>query len=219
MFLELWVANLLFAYGWKWLKGSILVALVTASAVVLIGLAVSHHGLDAGSSLASLPVGVARVMFSFFAGVLLARIHRSRPGPRIPSWLIVVAFTGPLLFLPASLPSLPLELGLVILLFPTLVYLGAGATELHPWVGKHLGNASYAAYAIHIPLLAGATWLLARTHHSPGAATSTLFISGVVAAALMLDEYYDKQARRWLTKRFLRRVTEGRGSGSSAGAG
>ena len=45
--------------------------------------------------------------------------------------------------------------------FPVLIYFGAGAIERQPKIGKALGDASYAIYAIHRPLLTILLWPLA----------------------------------------------------------
>jgi peptidoglycan/LPS O-acetylase OafA/YrhL len=54
----------------------------------------------------------------------------------------------------------PYEVFVVLLVFPILIYFGAGAVERRPQIGRALGDASYAIYAVHRPLLTILLWPL-----------------------------------------------------------
>lgn len=74
------------------------------------------------------------------------------------------------------------------MLFPILIYLGASALERRPAVGAWLGDMSYAAYAIHHPLLGllktfggGAVALQGVPHQVVFVGVVSLLAAGVAA--------------------------------------
>jgi peptidoglycan/LPS O-acetylase OafA/YrhL len=154
LFFEFWIANLVFALFWRFLRGKLLWMLVGGSALLLLLLGLHFKTLDFGWTWHQFPGGVVRVCFSFFAGVAISRLHDVKPvRVKVPSSLCLVVF--------AAAMTMPLHgtwaniyaLAVVLVFFPTLIYLGAGATERNPRLGRALGDASYATYAIHRPLL------------------------------------------------------------------
>ena len=160
LFLELWVANLLYALCWRWLRPAALLGIVVIASGGLVFVAVHRHqGFDVGFNWSTITGGCFRVMLSFFVGVTLARLHRWRPAPiRIPSAALYLAL--PILF---SLPVTgrlvtPYQLFCISIGFPALIYLGASARERRSAIGIALGDASYAAYVIHWPLLEFIAW-------------------------------------------------------------
>lgn len=159
---EFWIANLSFAFLWRVLQGRVLWAFVAFCAAILSAGVMYAKSIDLGWNWHSAPGGLARVCFSFYAGVLLARIHaKSPPRIRVPSSACLLAFCL-LMVLPVSTFWKPV-VGLVsvFLFFPALIYWGAEAIEKYPAVGAAFGDASYALYAIHRPLLYLFVWLLA----------------------------------------------------------
>lgn len=168
LFFEFWVANVAFMMVRGSLNGKVLGALILICGVSLLIVEKLFYTSCVGFEWHSFAWGFPRVGFSFFCGVAIARLHRSRP-PRLklPSWVFV-------LILPALL-SLPLtggmahcyELACVFLLFPAIVYWGAEAVERHPWVGAALGDASYALYTVHYPLLVAASSVLSTLAMRP----------------------------------------------------
>jgi len=154
LFFELWVANLLLAVFWKRLSMRWIVAILVVSAIGLIAIEKFSYRLNMGYTWPTIGTGIARVGYSFFAGVLLAKLPRSwKPSFAIPSWLCLIVL--------AVLLALPLtdrlghiyELACVLVAFPALVFFGAGAIEKRPALGRFFGDISYSAYAIHYPLL------------------------------------------------------------------
>jgi peptidoglycan/LPS O-acetylase OafA/YrhL len=200
--LELYVANLLYAVAWKALKGSVLVLLVGGSAVALV--IAQHHyvNLSGGAGFDTWPEGVARVMASFFAGVLLARSYkRYKPSVRPPSWLILTALAA-LLFAPISgFLAQPYELFCVLVAFPTLIYFGAASQSRRPWLGAKLADASYGLYVIHMPMLYFIGMALGRAHLRPNPAIALVVLIGLTGLAYALDRLVDEPVRRWLTVR------------------
>jgi peptidoglycan/LPS O-acetylase OafA/YrhL len=199
--LEFYVANLLYAVCWKQLQGPVLILLVVASVVAL---AVAQHqyiNLSGGAGFDTWPEGLVRVMASFFGGVLLARLYKKRmPSLAAPSWLILVAVAG-LLFAPVSgMASRPYELFCVVIAFPGLIYLGASGKAHRPWLSARLGDASYALYVIHIPLLYFVGLFLAHTHIRPNPAIALTVLVMLTGLAYALDRLVDEPVRVWLTQ-------------------
>ncbi len=200
--LEFYVANLLYAVGWKTLKGPVLVGLVAAS-VGALAIAQHHYvNLSGGAGFDTWPEGLARVMASFFGGVLLARLYKSySPAFRAPAWLILAALAV-LLFAPISgALAQPYELVCVLIAFPALIYFGAAGKSRRPWFGERLGDASYALYVIHIPALYFIGLALAHTHVRPNPAITLGVLVSLVGLAYALHHLVDEPVGRWLAAR------------------
>jgi peptidoglycan/LPS O-acetylase OafA/YrhL len=168
LFFEFWVANLLFALFWRHLRGRLLALVVLISAAILGALGLYFGTMDFGWTWHQLPGGFARVCFSFFAGVALSRFHaRQTRHPAVPSWACLLVFTAVMLLPLQGFGKGPYEVAVVLLVFPALIYFGAGAIERRPQIGKALGDASYAIYAVHRPLLTILLWPLGLEAHPP----------------------------------------------------
>lgn len=180
LFLEFWIANVCFAFLWRAIRGRTLYLLVGALAVGLLVNERFFYTLDVGFSWGNALGGLIRVGFGFYAGVALARLRETHP-PRlaVPSWavlaLLIMIFFAPLNGRLAHL----FELITVITVFPALLHWGAEAKERFPQIGKALGDASYIAYAIHLPLLFVAL-RVAVGPHPTGASYSLPFHSTLV---------------------------------------
>ena len=198
--LEFWVANLVYALFWKQLRGLVLAGVIGTSAIALVYLQFKSHALFEGSQLSQIPQGVARVIFSFFVGVLIARVHKARrPKLHVPSSMIYVTLAL-LLFVPATgLLGRFVELSYVFLVFPALIYWGAETRETFPLVGRLLGDTSYAIYVIHTPLIYGANWLVHRLEIRPGYA-----IASVLLALLVMLSYTLAKLDIWVRPSFTK---------------
>lgn len=207
LFFEYWVANLVLAFGWRFLRGRALIVVVIACGFALIVNEKLLYTFDLGPRWVGVAGGVARVMFSFFLGVIINRLHLSRPASfRLPSIVLVIVF-GLCFLAPLEGRAAHLfELLAVLGIFPGIVFLGASASERCPRVGQMLGEASYAAYAIHVPLL----YAVLRLAYGPapyggyvvagalkwgGAAA---FSASVGVLAWAIDATYDKRLRQLL---------------------
>ena len=224
LFFEL-VINL--AYAWfvpRVRRTSILVVFCLASLAALFLLVAGRPTLNFGVELAGLPVGLARVAFSFSAGVLLFRIFRSKPlnrlhGPK--SWIVSGGIV--LLLIAALAQKTPAANGglrqllLVAFLFPVLVYAGARCTLPHAAnrVCAFLGDMSYPLYMLHAPLM-----LPAYAAHAPAAAfvhhpwlrpyVTVAYIFFLVVLAWWLGRFYDLPIRRRLTAAYKSFLARGR---------
>jgi peptidoglycan/LPS O-acetylase OafA/YrhL len=155
LFLEL-IVNVAFALGMFRLRDRVLLVIMSASAAALIIFTGPPHFMDVGYSAATLPLGIARVCFSFPLGIILFR--RLGTLPRKGSWLALL----PICMLVAALAWTPpvlhrgiWELFCVFVLFPGILAAGI-RLELPEIIARpftFLGAISYAVYAIHGPLI------------------------------------------------------------------
>jgi peptidoglycan/LPS O-acetylase OafA/YrhL len=200
LFFELYVANGLFAV----LHGRLtprLRGIVYGSAMLLIVAEVMNGSLGVGSTWSTFIGGFPRVCFSFFAGVLLQRLHqRYPPQTRVPSWLILAVLATSLSITVPGLSGRLYECACVFLIFPALIYWGAEAIERYPWVGSALGDVSYAVYVIHYPLLEILAHVRDRIHRYPLPLVEALFFAAVVSIAYALHRYYDEPVRAAISR-------------------
>ena len=216
IFFEFWIANVAYGMLWRVLHGWRLLAAVATCAVALVACEKIFYTLDVGYVLSTAPAGVARVGFSFFAGIALARLHARHPASiRAPAWTVM-------LFLAAALCA-PLhgraghlyELACVLIAFPVTIYLGAEAVESRPMFGRLLGDASYAVYVIHRPLIYLSRWAILSAPAAISGFMNTRLGSlafeavFVVAAALLglaAANFYDEPLRAWIGRKRRGRV-------------
>ena len=147
--------------------------------------------------------GGARVAYSFLAGLLL---YRSK-------WTLRNALSFPLLALlllatlmmPGSAWNWLTELLIVLVVFPLLVALGAGAAASTRWQSmcQLSGNLSYPLYMTHYATI----WIFGHylTTQSPDASTLTIVVlCGIVCMLLiayLVMRYVDQPIRRYLSSR------------------
>lgn len=203
LFFEL-VANVVMAAFWRFLSNRVLVAVCGISAAGLIATAAQGHTLDTGGSWETAGIGLARVGFSFFAGLL---IYRKRDGFKhgVSPWLVLAVMAGALLYAPPPALRAIYELAWVLVGFPVLVGL---AVQSEPGFGartfKMLGVASYAVYVLHFPLRRFyRSGVIDLTHRDVPSMTPWMgiaFLAIVLVVALLLDRFYDRPVRKRLTE-------------------
>ena len=212
LFFEFWVANVIYGLAWRWLDKRALTIVIAVSALGLLVNERVFYTFDVGWSWANIGGGVVRVMYSFFVGVAISRYRgRRAPKQQFPAVLLLavllVMFFMPLQARPAHL----FELIAVGAVFPALVYWGSAARERMPSLGRLLGNASYALYAVHMPLMYVGLRLLygpksvgQEAYSIPLSASFSRGACLILALAIMawfIDYAYDRPLRRVLRSR------------------
>jgi peptidoglycan/LPS O-acetylase OafA/YrhL len=203
LFFEL-VANFAYCLIYRFLGHGRLALLVIAAAALLLFAAFHFHSLDIGYNRIHFLGGFARVGFSFFAGVAVYRFQLARPCPiRISPWLLLAGATALLVQqVPRGLDRELYDSLCALVVFPLFAYL-ATAVEPGP-IGQKLftlgGGASYALYLIHAPL--GGVLNQFFTLYGRPRGTIVLgvtFIAVVSVIAVLVERFYDRPVRRWIT--------------------
>ncbi len=218
-----YVANILYALFVRKLSNTILAILVFIAGAALIHLAVTspHGDLIGGWSLepAQLRIGFTRLLYPFFAGLLLSRVVK--PG-RIKhaflwcSLLVVVALSIPRVGGDQAWMNGIYDSLVVVFVFPIIVYIGASGVITHKYASKvnsFLGDISYPLYIVHYPFIyMYMAWVANNKDSLSGDSTDslmTLILGAVVvfiatiAVAYASFRFYDVPMRKWLAKRYL----------------
>jgi peptidoglycan/LPS O-acetylase OafA/YrhL len=211
-----YIANILYALFIRKFSNKALSVLVFLAGCVLIHLAVTSPNGDVigGWSLtpAQLHVGFARLLYPFFAGLLLSRLVKPTQIKHAFFWcsLLVVVF----LAIPRIGGSEHLWMNgiydslVIIIIFPLIVYMGASGTLKGAYsskICKFFGDISYPIYITHYPLIYLYTaWLVNNKPKLPQVIPMALLVlvSSIVLAYACL-RLYDMPVRKWLTKRFM----------------
>jgi peptidoglycan/LPS O-acetylase OafA/YrhL len=209
-------ANMLYAVGIRKVSNRGLGVIVALAAAALIHLAVfgDRGDLIGGWSLdaAGLHIGLVRVMFPFFAGILLMRLGKTirvSHSFAISSLLLIVAFALPRF---GSIDDRWLngiyDAFCVIVIFPVILMIGAGETNSSgrsAGIARLFGEISYPAYITHYPFIYIYTGWVADRHVPAwqGAIVGALTFAVSVAVAYACLKLYDEPARRWLGRRML----------------
>jgi peptidoglycan/LPS O-acetylase OafA/YrhL len=214
-----YIANILYAVGLRKLSNRALGVLVAVAGLALVHLltfgprgdVIGGWALDADG----IRIGLTRVMFPFFAGVLLMRLGQRikvRGAFVVCSLLLVVAFSLPRFGGTERLWLNGLyEAACVILLFPLIVAIGAGekqADGASVRVARFFGDLSYPLYITHYPLIYIYTgWVVdKKIPAAQGALAGAGVFVGAVAIAYACLKLYDEPTRRWLAGKLLARA-------------
>lgn len=209
-----YVANILYALFVRKFSKLVLGVCVFIAGAVLLHYCVTGPNGDVigGWSLepAQLRIGLTRLLYPFFAGLLLSRLvtpGRYRHAFLLCSAIIIVALAMPRVGGPTDLWQNGLYDALCItLIFPLVVYLGASGdvrTALGTKVCGFLGAISYPLYIIHYPFVYTYTAWVAKGKVPLMQAlpiTIATFSLCVLVAYLCL-RFYDIPVRTWLTQR------------------
>ncbi|MGX7895055.1 acyltransferase family protein [Tsuneonella sp. HG222] len=153
------VANLLHAVVLAKLRTAWLALAVGITGVILAICILRHGSNEFGMNGPQFLPGVARVMFGYGAGLLVARWHAGAIALRWPDLPWPAALALPVAVI-AALPYAPLghaagDILIAIIAFPLWLILAIRApasTSAEPWL-RRLGLLSYPLYAIHLPIL------------------------------------------------------------------
>ncbi|HTI60092.1 acyltransferase [Mucilaginibacter sp.] len=211
-----YIANILYAVIVRRFSKPVLSVFVSLAAMMMIGyLLFGPQGdLIGGWSLngPGLFVGFTRVLYPFFAGVLLSRVGKLIHLKNAFWWcslLIVIVLSIPRIGDEHSLWMNGIyDAACVILMFPLIVSIGAGGilhTKKSERICKFLGDISYPLYITHYPLIYIYTaWVV--NNKIPLRTKGMLVGFGLVVVSIALAyaclKLYDEPVRRWLTKKF-----------------
>lgn len=197
-----YVANIIYGLVLYRIGRGILLLLTIISAFAICFVAYRSGNLLGGWSGPTFWDGFVRISYSFLAGLLIYRskwIIKNKLGFIGMSFLLLLAF-----YFPSSKWNWISEPFIVVLYFPLLIALGAGAMS-NPGLKKicvFSGNISYPLYMTHYAVL----WMFGNyyTTHKPGTTQLTLIIIIgmilLVAAAYLVMVLYDMPVRKYLSK-------------------
>jgi peptidoglycan/LPS O-acetylase OafA/YrhL len=209
-----YIANILYALFVRKFSKTALSILVFVSGCALIHLAVTSPNGDiiGGWSLdpEQLHVGFARVMYPFFAGLLLFRMGKLiqiKHAFLLCSLLITIVLSMPRiggsehLWMNGIYDSLS-----VILFFPLIVFLAASGNikgEFSSRVCKFFGDISYPIYITHYPIIYIYTGWVAdnKIPFSEAFPISLLVLVSCIVLAYASLKLYDEPVRLWLNNK------------------
>lgn len=202
--LQEYIANILYGLFVRKFNQITLAILVAISAGALIYTANLRGNLGTGWSYDTFWIAIVRMMFPFFAGLLLFRTGKLI---RIPMAFLVCSLLLILIFFVPYIKHNGLyEAGVIILAFPLIVAMGAGGAVSGVWqrICKFSGDISYPIYITHYPFIYIYTMWILEKKPSAGEIIPVaigLFFFFVLLAYLAL-KWYDEPVRNWLKRRF-----------------
>lgn len=185
-----------------------LLVLLSLSAVWIAAVARYRGWIITGWDSPTFTDGFARVTFSFLAGLTVYRFNLVIRN-RLNFLLLGILLVGIFMF-PHYTNDWITEMVLVMLAFPLLLSLGAGATA-HGWIRRFCvftGRLSYPLYMTHI----WAVWLFGNylATMKPGKTDMYLAAAAVFAGSVLLGyaalRFYDEPVREWLTKAAMKNI-------------
>jgi len=206
LFFEL-VVNLLYVLIARHLSNRLLICIIALAAIALLGTAYIHHGLDTGVYLRDWSGGLARVIFSYFAGVGIYRLWAAGifEWARLPFWLCGLLLLLIFALEPSRMRGL-YDFPVTLIIFPALI-LAATREPSYRWVPllSLLGELSYAIYVLHFPVLV----VMHMHFYSPDIPTpfwpvTVSAFAGILALAFIAHRYYDVPVRRFLNRQMIK---------------
>nr|WP_275692910.1 acyltransferase [Burkholderia sp. Ax-1719] len=200
------LANVAYAVCFRFLSVRVLASAVLISALALT-LKVVHAGsINSGWALASSHLGIVRVAYGFFLGVLLFRLHAGRRHTSNPIAIGVAAWF-PLMFLVpvAAALHVAFTLSIVLIFIPGLVWIGASfePSKRVREVFLFFGTVSYGIYMLHVPvigLLRLATGIGPQPSLAQSLAVDSCILLIVVVVAALGEQFYDRPIRHLLMR-------------------
>ncbi|MDR1742293.1 MAG: acyltransferase [Dysgonamonadaceae bacterium] len=212
-----YIANILYGLFVRRFSKALLSACVAILAAILLYFTAFRYGnINFGwqCSQENLLMGIVRVMYPFFAGVLLYRLKRLtqvKNGFFWCSMILVVMLAMPLptaetLWINGLYESLT-----VIAVFPLIVYMGASSRLTGRYasrVCKFLGEISFPLYMVHYPMMyVYGGWVIEKNASITDTYVEAVLVVAVsIALAYAVLKLYDEPVRNYLAKRFLGKI-------------
>ena len=198
--LQEYIGNILYGTIVRRFNNLALGILVLFSAGALTYTAMTHGNIGTGWSFETFWIAVVRMLFPFFAGLLLFRLGtliRLKHAFLISVGLLTLTF-----FIPYNKLNGLMEAGIIILIYPLVVAIGAGGYVSGYWekICRFLGDISYPIYITHYPFIYIYTmWIYEKkatsTEIAP-VAVGLFFLFILLAWGLL--KLYDEPVRKWL---------------------
>jgi len=209
-----YIANILYALFVRRFSTTALAILVFLSGCALIHLGFNQGDVIGGWAfdLKQTQVGMTRMMYPFFAGLLLSRLVKPAQIKNAFIWsglLLIVFLSIPRLGGAEQLWMNGLYDSLVIIfVFPLIVFIGASGEVQEGFmskVSKFLGDISFPIYITHYPVVyIYFGWVKnSKVPLSESWPYGVLVVCVCVSIAYLSLKFYDVPVRRWLTKRFM----------------
>lgn len=213
-----YIANILYALFFRKFSNKLLGVFVFIFAAMLINYTVFGPKGDViggwSLNLEQMNVGFTRLLYPFFAGILLSRLGKLihiKGAFWVCSLLIAIVLMVPRIGDENSLWMNGLyESFCIILIFPLIVSIGAGGEIKNPFslkICKVLGDISYPIYITHYPLI---YWYTAWVVDNKISLEDGYIVGiGVLVASIVLAylclKLYDEPVRNWLQSKFQKR--------------
>lgn len=210
-----YIANILYAIGIRKFSKTALGILVLIAAIALAHLAITGPNGDVSGgwtlNAEQVRMGITRMMYPFFAGLLLSRI--AKPTRIKNAFLWCSLMIAVVLYMPRIGGAEHLwmngvyESVCIIIIFPLIVYLAASGMVHNPTehrICKFLGDISYPLYLVHYPLV---YFYVAWISNNKGTTIveawpyALLILTGSIILAYASLKWYDEPVRQWLRKK------------------
>ena len=210
-----YIANILYALIVRRFSKTVLSIFVFLSACMLVHFLVTGEGDVIGGWALNgeqQHIGLARMLFPFFGGVLLFRMGKLihiKNAFAVCSILILILFFIPRIGDRTHLWMNGLyESFVIIVMFPIIVAIGAGGTITGKFAGKvckFFGDISYPLYITHYPLIyIFFGWVVKdKVPLATGLPYGLLLFVVAVIIAYTALKLYDEPVREWLKKKWL----------------